>query len=302
MGAGRIQCASGLGCAHARKNVVKTDFSSSSSLPSISRPRMLWVAVAAALFLLAGSTFAQESYFRLQLKQGQKFLDAVNCSNQVALNASSSYANGACQLWRWVPAGEGWSRLQLKEGQKFLDAVNCSDRVALNAGSTYAEGACQLWRVVSAGNGWYRLQLKQGGRYLDAVNCSDNVALSPGSDYAGGACQLWRFVHSRPEAHAPGATPPPAAPVNLPAPQQRPPPQVVRVDEGCNQYANRAVQQFKLSQGRAGCAANNPPGRWQGNYDAHYGWCIRVSDPARGAEQAARDQWLNRCGAQHKID
>jgi hypothetical protein len=98
--------------------------------------------------LVADDAVAQETYYRLQLKQGGKYLDAVNCSDQVAMNPGSTYANGACQLWRFVPAGDGWSRLQLKQGGKYLDAVNCSDQVAMNPGSTYANGACQLWRFV----------------------------------------------------------------------------------------------------------------------------------------------------------
>ena len=134
------------------------------------------------------------AYYRLQLKSGGKYLDAVHCSDQVALNPGSTYAGGACQLWRLVPAGDGWSRLQLKSGGKYLDAANCSDQVALNPGSTYAGGSCQLWRLVPVGDVWSRLQVKQGGKYLDASYCSDKVALSGTSTYAGGGCQLWRLV------------------------------------------------------------------------------------------------------------
>jgi ricin-type beta-trefoil lectin protein len=143
------------------------------------------------------ATGGHASYYRLQLKQGGKYLDAVHCSDQVALNAGSSYADGACQLWRFVPAGDGWNRLQLKQGGTYLDASYCSDHVVLGAESTYADGACQLWRLVPAGDGWSRLQVKQGGKYLDAVHCSDQVALNAGSTYADGACQLWRLVDAR---------------------------------------------------------------------------------------------------------
>jgi hypothetical protein len=143
------------------------------------------------------SVTTEETYYRLQLKQGGKYLDAVYCSDKLALSAGSTYAGGACQLWRLVPAGGGWSRLQLKQSGKYLDAVYCSDQVALNPGSTYASGACELWRLVPAGDGWSRLQLKQSGKYLDAVRCTDTVALNSGSTYAGGACQLWRLVDAR---------------------------------------------------------------------------------------------------------
>ena len=108
----------------------------------------LFAGVAGLSLFVANDAVAQETYFRLQLKQGGKYLDAVNCSDQVAMHPGSTYANGACQLWRFVPVGDGWSRLQLKQGGKYLDAVNCSDQVAMNPGSTYANGACQLWRFV----------------------------------------------------------------------------------------------------------------------------------------------------------
>ncbi len=136
----------------------------------------------------------QEGYYRLQMKSGGKYLDAVNCSEKVALNGGSAYAGGVCQLWRMVPAGGGWSRLQLKEGGKYLDSANCSDNVALNAASTYADGACQLWRLVPAGGGWSRLEVKQGGKFLEAAFCSDKVGLNTVSTYAQGDCQLWRLV------------------------------------------------------------------------------------------------------------
>jgi hypothetical protein len=137
---------------------------------------------------------ARAPFQRLQVKHSGKYLDAVNCSAQVALSSGSTYAAGACQLWRFVPAGGGWNRLQLKQGGKYLDASYCSDNVVLNGSSAYAEGACQLWRLVPAGGGWNRLQLKQGGKYLDASYCSDKVVLNGSSTYAEGACQLWRFV------------------------------------------------------------------------------------------------------------
>ncbi len=143
---------------------------------------------------LVTPAIAQEQYYRLQLKNGGHYLDADHCSDNVALNPGSDFADGACQLWRFVPAGGGWSRLQLKNGGHYLDADHCSDKVGLNPGSDYANGACQLWRFVPAGGGWSRLQLKNGGHYLDADHCSDKVGLNPGSDYANGACQLWRFA------------------------------------------------------------------------------------------------------------
>ncbi len=138
-----------------------------------------------------------KGYYRLQLKNNGKYLDADGCSDQVKLKPGTDYANGACQLWRFVPASGEYYRLQLKNSNKFLDATGCSDQVKLIGSSYHLNSACQLWRFVPAdfNHEYYRLQLKLNGKYLDATNgCSEQVGLKPGSDYADGACQLWRFV------------------------------------------------------------------------------------------------------------
>jgi photosystem II stability/assembly factor-like uncharacterized protein len=182
-----------------RKLVTSTVRSSSSSVSHLLFIALLIAASAGLLLCTANTALAQDnqSYYRLQLKQGGQYLDAAYCSNKVVLNARSDYADGACQLWRLVPVGGGWNRLQLKQGGQYLDAAYCSNEVVLNASSDYAGGACQLWRFVPAGGGWSRLQLKQGGRYLDAAYCSNKVVLNARSDYADGACQLWRLVPSK---------------------------------------------------------------------------------------------------------
>ena len=95
----------------------------------------------------------RDVYYRLQVKHSGKYLDAVNCSDQLALNAGSTYAAGACQLWRFVPVGNGWNRLQVKHSGKYLDASYCSDNVVLNGNSSYANGDCQLWRLTEAAPG-----------------------------------------------------------------------------------------------------------------------------------------------------
>lgn len=172
--------------------------------------RTLIPVLALGVFITAGAAFslfnpdqafAQRDrghrYYRLQLKSNEYYLDADHCSTKVSLNPGSDYADGACQLWRLVPAGDGWSRLQLKSSGYYLDADHCSAKVGLNPGSDYDNGSCQLWRFVPVGGGWSRLQLKQSGHYLDADHCSTKVSLNPGSDYDGGACQLWRLVPSR---------------------------------------------------------------------------------------------------------
>jgi hypothetical protein len=148
----------------------------------------------AGQFFIANSAFAQEAYYRLQLKHGGQYLDAAYCGKTITLNSGSDYEGGACQLWRLVPAGGGWSRLQLKHGGQYLDAAYCGKTITLNSGSDYEGGACQLWRFVPAGGGYFRIQLKNGGQYLDAAYCGKTITLNSGSDYEEGACQLWRRV------------------------------------------------------------------------------------------------------------
>ena len=45
----------------------------------------------------------ERGYYRLQLKTNGKYLDAKYCSDEVGLNPGSTYADGACQLWKLVP-------------------------------------------------------------------------------------------------------------------------------------------------------------------------------------------------------
>src|SRR5215472_5358632 len=85
--------------------------------------------------LNCASASAQEGYFRLQLKHGGQYLDADHCSTTVALNPGSTWENGACQLWRFVPADDGWSQLQLKHSGQYLDADHCTSKIGLNPGS-----------------------------------------------------------------------------------------------------------------------------------------------------------------------
>jgi len=94
------------------------------------------------------SPVAKNQYYRLQLKNGGKYLDASYCSDNIKLSGFSNYDNGACQLWRIIPSGDGYYRLQLKYGGKYLDASYCSDNTKLSGFSDYDNGACQLWQLV----------------------------------------------------------------------------------------------------------------------------------------------------------
>jgi len=134
-----------------------------------------------------------DGYYRLLLKENKHYVDAAYCTTRLVLSpAPSDYAEGACELFRFVPAGGGWSRLQMMSGGKYLSAARCSTNVSLAEISGAEDGACQLWRLVPAGGGWSRLQLKHGQGYLDG--CSPQISVRPESGAEDGACQLWRLV------------------------------------------------------------------------------------------------------------
>jgi len=168
---------------------------------------------------IAKDSAGQEHYYRIQLQHGGQYLDANHCSPEIGLNPGSDWEDGACQLWRFVPAGDGWFRIQLKHGGQYLDADHCGTRISLNPGSDWENGACQLWRLIPAGGEWRRLQLKHGGQYLDADHCGPRISLNPGSTWENGACELWRLV--RADSLVPNqrpAPPPPRPRVRPPAP------------------------------------------------------------------------------------
>jgi hypothetical protein len=73
-------------------------------------PLVLTVLIAASAVLslfIANEAVAQDkaSYYRIQLKHGEQYLDADHCSTTISLNPGSDFAGGACQLWRLVPGG-----------------------------------------------------------------------------------------------------------------------------------------------------------------------------------------------------
>ena len=80
------------------------------------------------------------------MMSGGNYLSAARCSTNVSLAEISGVEDGACQLWRLVPAGGGWSRLQLKHGQGYLDG--CSPQISVRPESDVEGGACQLWGLV----------------------------------------------------------------------------------------------------------------------------------------------------------
>ena len=49
----------------------------------------------------------QSTYYRIQLKSNNQYLDAKYCSTELSLNPGPGYKNGLCQLWRLVPESKG---------------------------------------------------------------------------------------------------------------------------------------------------------------------------------------------------
>jgi hypothetical protein len=69
--------------------------------------RLAFVLIPLVLGCFIGSASAQApvGYTRIQLKHGGQYLDAAYCGNTITLNPGSKYEGGACELWRFVPAG-----------------------------------------------------------------------------------------------------------------------------------------------------------------------------------------------------
>ncbi|OLV20015.1 hypothetical protein [Deinococcus marmoris] len=60
----------------------------------------------AAGVLASSATLAlaqSPQFYRLQLQSDGQYLDADHCTATLGLNPGSTYADGACQLWRLVP-------------------------------------------------------------------------------------------------------------------------------------------------------------------------------------------------------
>ncbi len=69
----------------------------------------------------------------------------------------------------------------------------------------------------------------------------------------------------------------------------------------CDDYANRAVKQFSISQRFRSCNVPASP-RWQASFKNHYGWCRTAPVAWLNSEQGARDAHLYHCGGQIRYD
>jgi hypothetical protein len=69
----------------------------------------------------------------------------------------------------------------------------------------------------------------------------------------------------------------------------------------CRAYAQRAVDQYRLSTRTAKCRIASD-GRWHARTRDHYQWCTTAAAHVVGAEEKARDAHLYRCGGQTRID
>ena len=71
------------------------------------------------------------------------------------------------------------------------------------------------------------------------------------------------------------------------------------VNEKCEQYAHRALDQFRIMQKAPKCRVPID-GRWHTDYKRHYGWCLTSQGTWRN-EMKIRDNHLDRCGGQAKL-
>jgi hypothetical protein len=72
-------------------------------------------------------------------------------------------------------------------------------------------------------------------------------------------------------------------------------PAVHAADPGyCAHYASQAIWQFNRNRSIPGCF-HGADGRWNANYDVHYGWCISAPYEAVRAEDAYRGERLHEC-------
>ena len=75
----------------------------------------LVIPIVLACFIKSASAQAPIGYTRIQLKHGGQYLDAAYCGKTITLNPGSNFEGGACELWRFVPAGGGRTRFDVSE-------------------------------------------------------------------------------------------------------------------------------------------------------------------------------------------
>jgi len=65
----------------------------------------------------------------------------------------------------------------------------------------------------------------------------------------------------------------------------------------CSDYAQKAVRESWEARQHGSChwAVDRDPARWTTDYDAHYSWCMGVSQEAAEQERNARHATLDRC-------
>src|SRR5262245_28259194 len=63
----------------------------------------------------------------------------------------------------------------------------------------------------------------------------------------------------------------------------------------CQDYAERAVSQYKDMQNVKGCKRADDA-RWNGNLKKHKSWCLKASESLLESEDRARGEYLAKCG------
>jgi hypothetical protein len=63
----------------------------------------------------------------------------------------------------------------------------------------------------------------------------------------------------------------------------------------CQDYAERAVLQYKSMQNVKGCKRADDA-RWNGNFNTHKSWCLKARESLLESEDRARGAYLAKCG------
>lgn len=67
-----------------------------------------------------------------------------------------------------------------------------------------------------------------------------------------------------------------------------------QVNERCQHYAERAIEQMQKATGVASCRVR-VDARWSFDYQQHYDWCLTAQDASLYSEEKARADHLDHC-------
>jgi hypothetical protein len=65
----------------------------------------------------------------------------------------------------------------------------------------------------------------------------------------------------------------------------------------CDTYARSAVEQVTIGRAHPACTKSMEGARWSGSFRAHFTYCLSNPPSALDAQQSARTELLQSCGA-----